>query len=271
MTSIVAAIVKRSGNFVFHCFQHDMSSRNRAFFWHLLASALVGVCSLTLVFFVWYPAPLHKAVGVTEIFLIVLAVDIIVGPCLTWTVARPGKRRRMLILDLSIIICTQCAALVYGLSTVAEGRPSWLVLNVDRVNLVRAFEVDTRHLDRAKPEYRQVPWGRPQWVFAEMPVNKEELNTLTFESVMGGTDLYQRPEYFRPITDPARMPIIQNKAEPLEKLEKFNPPETVAVQLAAYPEADAWMPIVCNVQAMVVLLEKKNGRILGIVELNPWY
>jgi len=247
-----------------------MSSRNRAFLWHLSCSATIGICSLMLVFLVWYPAPLHTAVGVTEIFLIVLAVDVILGPCLTWTVARPGKKRHLLIFDLSIIISVQCAALIYGLSTVAEGRPSWLVLNVDRVDLVRAFEIDTRNLDKAKPEYRHVPWGRPQWVFAEMPTNIEELNTLTLESGFGGPDLFQRPEYFRPITDPARMPVIRDKAEPLEKLEKFNSPEAVATQLARYPEADAWMPIRCNVQSMVVLLRKESGEILGIVDLNPW-
>ena len=308
-----------------------MSFRSRAFLWHLSISAAIGLCSLILVFFVWYPDPLHKAVGVTEIFLAVLTIVVVLGPCLTWIAANPNpkrrflassgdnipfydvewgrhqpekkaaqsgkkqpililsgvssypgfrgfhqhmddpdERRRRLILDLLIIIGIQCCALVFGLSTVAEGRPSWLVLNADRVDLVRASEIDTRHLDKAMPEYRHVPWGHPQWVLAEMPTDVKESNTLTRESGRGGPDLFQRPEYFRPITDPARMPIIRDKAQPFEKLEKFNPPEDVAAQLIRYPEADAWMPIRCNVQSMVVLLNKESGKILGIVDLNPW-
>ncbi|MDR2164291.1 MAG: hypothetical protein LBO79_01380 [Zoogloeaceae bacterium] len=247
-----------------------MSSRTRAFLLHLSASGSIGLASLVLVFFIWYPAPLQKAVGVTEIFLIVLAVDVILGPCLTWTVARPGKKRHLLILDLSVIISVQCAALIYGLSTVAEGRPSWLVFNTDRVDLVRAFEVDTRHLEKASPEYRRVPLGRPQWVFAAAPTDTETLNDLTTESSMGGPDLFHRPEFYRPLTDPEFLPMLREMAIPLEKLKEFNTQEAVAAQLARYPEADVWLPLMCNVQPMVVLLRKEEGKILGIVDLNPW-
>jgi hypothetical protein len=249
------------------------SSRIRAFLWHLSASGLIGVCSLVLVFFVWYPAPLQKAVGVTEIFLIVLMVDVILGPCLTLTVARPGKKRHLLIMDLSIIIACQIAALVYGLSTVAVGRPSWIVLNTDRADLVRAFEVDIRHLDRAQPEYRAVPWGAPQWVFATVPEDAppEEKNDVLMESAFGGSDIYHRPEYYRPISAQESVAALREIAQPLETLGKFNPPEKVAAVLAQTPQADAWLPLMCNVQSMTVLVSKKEGRILKIVELNPWW
>ncbi|MDR1646434.1 MAG: hypothetical protein LBR88_00095 [Zoogloeaceae bacterium] len=248
------------------------SSRIRAFLWHLSISGLIGLTALVLVFFVWYPAPLQKAVGVTEIFLIVLAVDVILGPCLTLAVARPGKKRHLLIMDLSIIIACQIAALVYGLSTVAQGRPSWIVLNTDRADLVRTFEVDTRHLDKAQPEYRKVPWGQPQWVFATLPEDAplEEKNNVLIESATGGPDLYHRPEYYAPVSVPEATAMLRQKAQPLEKLAEFNPPEMVATVLAETPQADAWLPLMCNVQAMTVLVNKKEGRILKIVDLNPW-
>ena len=57
-----------------------MSGRFRAFSWHLSASALVALLTLLLVFFVWYPSPLHEAVGVTHILLLLLAVDVTLGP-----------------------------------------------------------------------------------------------------------------------------------------------------------------------------------------------
>jgi uncharacterized RDD family membrane protein YckC len=57
-----------------------------AFLFHFSISCLLALLALLLVFFVWYPAPLHSAVGVTSIFLIVLGVDVTVGPLLTLVV-----------------------------------------------------------------------------------------------------------------------------------------------------------------------------------------
>ncbi len=38
---------------------------------------------MVLVFGVWYPAPLHQALGVTKIFLLLLLVDVVLGPLMT--------------------------------------------------------------------------------------------------------------------------------------------------------------------------------------------
>ncbi|MDR3324079.1 MAG: hypothetical protein LBS89_07745 [Zoogloeaceae bacterium] len=246
------------------------SSRNRAFLLHLSASATLGALALILVFWVWYPAPLHKAVGVTEIFLIILGVDVVLGPCLTWTVAKQGKKKKLLILDLSIIITVQLSAFLYGLHTVSIGRPAWLVLNTDRVDLVQALEMDTRHLSDAQPEYRQASWWGPKWVFAPSPAETdvEALNTLTMEAIFSGVDLYQKPEFYRPLAE--GHDLVQSRAQPLEVLQKFNSAEAVQAVLARYPEADAWMPMMCKVQPVVVLWRKADASVVAVVDLNPW-
>ena len=45
------------------------SPRFKAFAIHLCGSLAIGLAMLWLVFGVWYPAPLHEAVGVTDIFM----------------------------------------------------------------------------------------------------------------------------------------------------------------------------------------------------------
>ena len=67
-----------------------MAFRLRAFLWHFLASLLMASLALMLVYGVWYPSPLHALLGVTSIFLIVLAVDVVIGPVLTFVVAKQG-------------------------------------------------------------------------------------------------------------------------------------------------------------------------------------
>lgn len=70
-----------------------MNPRFQAFALHLAISALIALAVIGLVFFIWYPAPLASATGVTRIFLLLLAVDVILGPSLTLLVNKPGKKR----------------------------------------------------------------------------------------------------------------------------------------------------------------------------------
>ncbi len=69
-----------------------MNPRLKAFAIHLAISALIALTVIGLVFFIWYPSPLHTALGVTQIFLILLAVDVVLGPLLTLLVYKAGKK-----------------------------------------------------------------------------------------------------------------------------------------------------------------------------------
>ena len=82
-----------------------MKNRFYAFLTHLILSGLVAVFTVIIVFFIWYPDPLDKATGVTEIFLMLLAIDIVIGPMMTFVVYQRGKAG--LKLDLSIIATLQ--------------------------------------------------------------------------------------------------------------------------------------------------------------------
>lgn len=243
-----------------------MSARFRAFGWHLSASALVALLTLLLVFFVWYPAPLHDAVGVTRIFLILLTVDVILGPLLTLLVYKPGKKT--LVFDLSVIVLLQIAALFYGLSAVAEGRPAWLVFSADRFDLVRVLDIDTRKLDQAAAQYQQPGWLGPQWVGASAPENIEQRNAIMIEAYQGGSDLAQRPDLYRPLAE--MQEGLRARARPLSELNKHNAPDGVAKVLSHWPEAGAWMPLMASVRPMVVLLDKNNVEVVAVVDLRPW-
>ncbi|WP_313056119.1 hypothetical protein [Pseudomonas lopnurensis] len=94
-----------------------MPARIKAFLMHLAVSAVIALLAVLLVFHIWYPAPLHEALGVTHIFLLLLLADVILGPLLTLVVFKIGKKT--LIMDLAVIACLQLAALAYGLWTVA--------------------------------------------------------------------------------------------------------------------------------------------------------
>lgn len=246
-----------------------MPARVRAFAVHLIVSIFIALCSMLLVFNMWYPAPLHIAVGVTHVFLLVLMVDVVIGPLLTLLVYKVGKKT--LVFDLTVIALLQASALCYGLYAVAEGRPAWLVFSADRFDLVRVLDIDDRKRDvdgAIADEYRAASWLGPQWVAAVNPADDELRNELVFESVFAGLDLPQRPDLYVPLSTQASE--IKARLFELDELSRFNDREQVERVLALWPQADAWLPMMANVEPMVVLLESETAEVIAVVDLRPW-
>ncbi|HCL75164.1 MULTISPECIES: TfpX/TfpZ family type IV pilin accessory protein [Stutzerimonas] len=243
-----------------------MPARLKALLLHLAASALAALLALLLVFKLWYPAPLYAALGVTHILLLLLLVDVTLGPLLTLLVFKPGKKT--LIMDLSIIACLQLVALAYGLWTVAEGRPAWIVYNADRFDVVSVIDIDSRRLNEARAQYRNAPWTGPQWAGAQRPDDIDQRNSILFEATLGGSDIAQRPNLYRPLTEMTE--AIRQRAQPLEKLNDFNDAAAVRDALQSWPSAAAWVPLMARAKPMVVLLGENKSEVIAIVELAPW-
>ena len=243
-----------------------MKEKLRAFTVHAIISLLIGSICASIVFFVWYPYPLSKAVGVTQIFLMLLVIDIILGPLLTFLIYKSGKKT--LKLDLFCIGLIQIFALCYGLWTVYQGKPAWLVFNADRFDVVRIIEIDKRKINQVKDKYRTLSLFSPKWVASIAPQNIDENNDILFEAVFAGIDIAQRPELYQDLNDVKDK--IKNKAQGLELLNNYNNRKDVEKTLAKYPKADAWLPLKANAVDMVVLVNKESASIIKIVDLRPW-
>ena len=240
--------------------------RLKALLVHLAGSVLLAALALGLIYGLWYPAPLATAVGVSSIVLLLLAVDVVLGPILTFAVYQPGKKS--LRFDLTVIVLIQLAAFVYGMATIAQGRPAWLVFNADRFDVAQVSDLDDRYISEALPEFRHAPWTGPKWVASVNPDNVDRRNELVMEAALGGPDLPQRVDLYRPLAQEADN--LRARAKPLAELEHFNTPEAVAAMTTKWPQADAWLPLMSRAQPMVVLIDSSNARPVAVVDLRPW-
>jgi len=243
-----------------------MKFKLRYFLWHLLVSLGFALVALYFVFGVWYPSPLGAAAGVTVIFLILLGVDVVIGPLLTLLVAK--EKKKSLKFDLGSIVVLQVIAFAYGIYTLALGRPEWIVFNAGRFDLVQAYQIDSSYALKAKAEYRVTNWLGPTWVAARLPDDAEERNNLVFESVVGGSDVPQRPDLYVPYE--AELENVKRAALSLNNLNQFNSPAKVATILEDWPDANAYLPMMARAKPMTVLLKRETGQVLGVVSLNPW-
>lgn len=242
------------------------SKRVRYFLGHLAVSVVVSLCAVLWVFLVWYPTPLAKAVGLTGIFLMMVAIDVIIGPLLSLVVYKEGKKT--LKMDLAIIAILQVSALGYGLYNIAEGRPVWLVYNVDRFELVRYNDIYKGAIDKAKPEYRQAGWLMPQYVATAFATDAKERGDNTLEEVMAGISLAQRPERYVPLVQATDG--IKKRALSLDGLDNYNDKAQVQSLLKNYPSANAYLPLKATQTDMTVLVDKNSGEVIKIVDLRPW-
>lgn len=243
-----------------------MSKRLKFFVSHLLISFFIALVVVGVVFFIWYPSPLATAVGVTHIFLMMLTIDVIVGPLLGLLVYKEGKKT--LKFDLGVIIALQVSALCYGLYSIEQGRPAWLVYYVDRFELVRKNEIINDHIDQTLPQYQNVTWLQPQYVAVQFAADVKTRNDDLFTEVLGGISLAQKPERYVDFVQ--AKPQLQQRAKSLKELNQYNDVKQVDRILSTYPQATGFVPLKANAVDMVVLINKEKGEVVKIVDLRPW-
>lgn len=109
--------------------------RLKAFGVHFLLSVIVILAFFTVIYFVWFPNGLIYA-GALEGLKVVVVVDLVLGPLLTFIVYNTAKKS--LKWDLAVIVLIQLGALIYGGKIVFDERPVIAVMAADAVHLVTA-------------------------------------------------------------------------------------------------------------------------------------
>ena len=173
----------------------------------------------------WYPRPLFEAAGGNNLLLIVVGVDVVLGPLLTLIVFKSGKPGMNF--DLAVIGLVQLGALAYGGYVVALARPAFIVFVKDRFEIATAAELDPGELAAAKyPEFRAPPWGGPLLAAADMPADPAERRKL-IEAALAGMDLQQFPRYWVPYAQREREVLAS--ADTVARLRASEPATAKAV------------------------------------------
>lgn len=171
----------------------NLLSGVRAGLLHLLVSLLVAGLLAALVFGLWYPSPYSQLAGGMQLFILVMAVDVVCGPLLTAVLYNPAKSRRELLIDIGLVVLIQLAALGYGMHAVVQARPIYAVFEVDRFRVIALADLDSAELAEAKAPWNTPPWTGPKLITVRMPSNnKEKLASISL--AMNGKDLSLRPD-----------------------------------------------------------------------------
>jgi hypothetical protein len=234
---------------------------------HSVCTVLVAAAAAWFVFGIWYPYPYRELSGGRELFLLVVVVDVVCGPLLTFVLFNPKKPRKELGLDLGLVALIQLVALGYGMWTVWQARPIYLVHEVDRFKVISAPDVPADELDALPKNLKPQFWAGPQTVSIRPPKNAEEHNTVLFESAAGGRDYGARPDFYIPYDDAAALKSLA-RAQPLVVfLQKWPDQQDAARKLALEKGADMaqwrYLPVIAR-QDWVAVLDQQ-GQIQGFL------
>ena len=234
---------------------------------HLLCSAFVALLAAAVVFGLWYPFPYRELSGGRELFLLVVAADVACGPLLTLVLFNPAKPRAELWRDLGLVALIQLGALGFGLHTVWQARPLFLVQEIDRFKVIAAPVLDGAAVAALPAALRPHWWTGPLTVAIREPRDAQERQTVMFESVQGGRDYGERPEFYLPYEGAAALKSLE-RAKPLAVfLQKQLGQQDAARKLALEKGADMgqwqYLPVIAR-QDWVAVLDQQ-GQIQGFL------
>lgn len=244
----------------------------KAGLYHFLFSTLIALIVAWVVFFIWYPSPYRELIGGLHLFLILVTVDVVCGPLLMMVIFNPKKSKNELILDISVIVIIQAAALLYGIYSIYQARPVALIFEVDRFVVVSAVKINQEDIANARDEYKELSiFGKPWLLSTRKPQNGEEM-LASIESSSRGVEPSVRPNWWQSYDDSRDMVKIRMK--PLEALYSKGPEEKFIIKKSMIfygfdQEKAYYLPLVSgeNLDSWSVILDE-NAKILGFLPID---
>lgn len=249
-----------------------MSVRLKAGCWHLLVSMCVAGVAAAVVLCVWYPYPYREISGGRELFLLLVAVDIVLGPLLTLIVFNPRKSWKELSLDLAVVAVFQVSALGYGLWSVASARPVHLVFEIDRFRVVHALDIPDELLKYVPNGIDALPWTGPTILSVRKFKNMQESSEMTLAALQG-LSLAFRPELWQSYR--LGLNDVKRAAKPLPLLQRRFPQyEDVLIRAVrvsgSTPEKLAALPLVARGTFWTALIDLDTGNIVVALPIDTF-
>ncbi len=230
---------------------------------HLGASVLVALAAAALVWGIWYPEPFWVVSGGSELFTLIVAVDVIVGPLITLAVFDKRKGGSHLARDLLVVGLLQISALTYGLHTVWLARPVFVVFAVDRFQVLPAVDVAAGELLLAPVEFQKTPWWGPRWVASAPWSDPQEHGHAIDVAMKTGVDLGLKPVRWRSYG--SQTAAILARAKPLTALMDKDRGAVMSVVSDSGVSLDelVFLPIVARQLGWVAVLNKTSAQPVG--------
>ncbi len=178
-----------------------MRFRLKAFGLHLLGSATALTVVLGSLYLGWYRWPAWYVAGVIEVVAVLVSVDLVLGPTLTFIIASEKKPPRELVRDIAIIVIVQLCALIYGSIQLWNGRPLYYAFSENVLQLVQGYDISAAEAERGRQLNAELAphwYSLPRWICAPLPKDQDERQKIVTDVIFaGGDDVISLPEDYQ--------------------------------------------------------------------------
>ncbi len=200
-----------------------------------------------------------------DMFLILVPVDLILGPLIMLVIFNPKKPS--LKFDVTCVLLFQIAFFAYGAWTLYTVRPAYIAFAKEAFYLATADQLEPTYLAKAKDSrFQKVPILGPEWVATRNDLSDEEKEDVLF-SMVGGFGIQHFPQHYLVIDSQKQQEILSKaksidklpnlSSESFEKLDKFSK--------AHSKDKVLFIPLFAKKSTLYVALDAKTGRTLKIL------
>ena len=249
-----------------------MRFRFKAFAWHLFGSASILTLTLGIMYLGWYHWPGWYLADMPTVLAIMVGVDVVLGPLLTFIIADPTKARRVLARDVGCIVLVQLVALTYGAITLWNGRPLYYAFSVNCLSVVQAQDLEHGATASAQNPALAPHWySLPRWIWAPLPNNSEEADKIVKSAIQGGFDVTARPTYYKPWQSGAQE--LRGQLKRVDDIKFFSLKEKKATERAhdhvgACTRSSGRHCLDRTQGPLLVVFDPANLRLLAYIEPN---
>lgn len=232
---------------------------------HLAISVGLALAVVVLLYYLWYPQPFFETSGGKFLLMVLVGVDVVLGPLITLIIF--NTKKKSLKFDLTVIALIQLAALCYGVYTMYLARPVYVVFSSGQFIVVPANDTEPKMLGLStRPEFKSVPIAGPKYVFSDPPSSYKDPSALLL-SMVG-----LAPQFYAPYGEKSATATKEGK--PLQELLKRKPNAQAAVdetlKQAQRNAADVvYFPMTAKTMPLTALADGKTGAILAVLPINP--
>lgn len=239
---------------------------------HLSITATLAVLVVLAVNHFWFPYGTLRFLKGWEIFLVLIACDIVLGPALSLVIFNQNKQRRERIIDYSVIAAVQLAALFYGLHMLSQNRLAFLVYTVDRYEAVSAGDLSKEEMAKApNPKWRNLSYVE-NYVVAVQPPDATQADF--FSMVFSGLedkDLQFFPSLYRELD--TVHPPIRDRIQSIDALS----PQAQDVLRSVISKLNiknqnnvGWLPLSRERVFWTMLVDKNTGKPIHALAIDPY-
>ena len=245
-------------------------SRSQLFLIRLAASLAALLIVSLLLRFLWFPDGYFALAGIGKLLLVLLGVNVAIGPALSALVYKPGKWG--LKFDLLALAGLEIAILGWALLEFDARRPAIAVFAVDRFEVLPYSEIGDLQLSAG--QLLPLNGFGPRLVYAELPQDNDALSRLIDETLFAGLpDIERRPEFWKPYA--AGIRALRAAAQPLAYLLTVNDEQAARVRRWVAKQGKpiddyVYLPVRARSGDGTMIIHADIGYPVDVLALDPW-